>query len=69
MRELPLTWTPLRLIETPLFWYGVTPAVLTEIYGEEDWSTTIRKVEDDDETDGAEAAEDHNDTEPGTAAG
>jgi phosphonate transport system ATP-binding protein len=47
----------------------LTPAVLTEIYGEEDWSTTIRKVEDDDETDGAEAAEDRNDTEPGTAAG
>ncbi len=26
----------------------VTAEVLTEIYGEEDWSTTIRKVEDDD---------------------
>jgi phosphonate transport system ATP-binding protein len=47
----------------------LTPAALTEIYGEEDWSTTIRKVEDDDETDGAEAAEGHNDTERGTAAG
>jgi phosphonate transport system ATP-binding protein len=47
----------------------LTPAVLTEIYGEEDWSTTIRKVEDDDETDGAEAVEDRNDTERGTAAG
>ncbi len=47
----------------------LTPAVLTEIYGEEDWSTTIRKVEEDEETDGAEAAEDRHDTEPGTAAG
>ena len=28
MSELPLTWTPSRLIETPLYWYGVTPAVL-----------------------------------------
>ncbi len=27
----------------------VTEDVLTEIYGEEDWSTTIRKVEDDEE--------------------
>ena len=47
----------------------LTPAALTEIYGEEDWSTTIRKVEEDDETDGAEAAEGRNDTERGTAAG
>ncbi len=29
----------------------VTEDVLTEIYGEEDWSTTIRKVEDDEEGD------------------
>ena len=28
----------------------VTEDVLTEIYGEEDWSTTIRKVDDDDDT-------------------
>jgi phosphonate transport system ATP-binding protein len=28
---------------------GLTPEVLTQIYGEEDWSATIRKVEDDDE--------------------
>ncbi len=27
---------------------GLTPEVLTEIYGEEDWSATIRKVEDED---------------------
>jgi phosphonate transport system ATP-binding protein len=27
----------------------VTAEVLTEIYGEEDWSTTIRKIEDDDQ--------------------
>ncbi|MDX1737989.1 MAG: phosphonate ABC transporter ATP-binding protein [Alphaproteobacteria bacterium] len=26
---------------------GLTPEVLTEIYGEEDWSATIRKVEDE----------------------
>jgi len=47
----------------------LTPAVLTEIYGEEDWSTTIRKVEEDDEAEGAEAAEGRDDTEPGIAAG
>ena len=34
---------------------GLTPDVLTEIYGEEDWEATIRKVEDEDET-GEEAA-------------
>ncbi|GAB4354300.1 MAG: phosphonate ABC transporter ATP-binding protein [Kiloniellaceae bacterium] len=27
---------------------GLTPAVLTEIYGEEDWEATIRKVDDED---------------------
>ena len=27
----------------------LTPQVLTDIYGEEDWSTTIRKVEDDED--------------------
>ncbi len=47
----------------------LTPAALTEIYGEEDWSTTIRKVEEDDETDGAEAAEGRDDTERGIVAG
>lgn len=47
----------------------LTPAALTEIYGEEDWSTTIRKVEEDDETKGAEAAEGRDDIERGTAAG
>ncbi len=47
----------------------LTPAALTEIYGEEDWSTTIRKVEDDEETGGAEAAQGRADTEPGIAAG
>jgi phosphonate transport system ATP-binding protein len=30
----------------------VTETVLTEIYGEEDWSTTIRKADDADDTDG-----------------
>jgi phosphonate transport system ATP-binding protein len=29
----------------------VTAEVLTHIYGEEDWSTTIRKVEDDTDQD------------------
>ncbi|MDP6788117.1 MAG: phosphonate ABC transporter ATP-binding protein [Rhodospirillales bacterium] len=29
---------------------GLTADVLTRIYGEEDWSTTIRKVEDDDDS-------------------
>ncbi len=47
----------------------LTPAALTEIYGEEDWSTTIRKVEEDEETAGAQAAEGRDDTEPGIAAG
>ncbi len=47
----------------------LTPAVLTEIYGEEDWSTTIRKVEEDEEADGAEAAKGRNDIERGIAAG
>jgi phosphonate transport system ATP-binding protein len=47
----------------------LTPAALTEIYGEEDWSTTIRKVEEDEETDGAEAAKVRNDIERGAAAG
>ncbi len=47
----------------------LTSAALTEIYGEEDWSTTIRKVEEDDEDDGAEAAEGRDDTETGIAAG
>ncbi|MGI9385526.1 MAG: phosphonate ABC transporter ATP-binding protein [Methyloligellaceae bacterium] len=28
---------------------GLTPEVLTEIYGEEDWSATIRKVDEEDE--------------------
>ena len=28
---------------------GLTPEVLTKIYGEEDWSATIEKVDDDDE--------------------
>lgn len=47
----------------------LTPAVLTEIYGEEDWSTTIRKVEEDDEADGAEAAKGRDGTQGGIAAG
>jgi phosphonate transport system ATP-binding protein len=36
------------------------PDVLTEIYGEEDWEATIRKVEDDDEEEGGlESQEEH----------
>ena len=30
---------------------GLTPEVLTQIYGEEDWSATIEKVDDEDEDD------------------
>ena len=30
---------------------GLTPEVLTKIYGEEDWSATIEKVDDEDEED------------------
>lgn len=30
---------------------GLTPEVLTQIYGEEDWSATIEKVDDEDEED------------------
>ena len=35
----------------------VTSDVLTQIYGEEDWSTTIRKVDDGDENGGEKAKE------------
>jgi phosphonate transport system ATP-binding protein len=34
----------------------ITAEVLTEIYGEEDWSTTIRKVEEDEDEDAEEDA-------------
>jgi phosphonate transport system ATP-binding protein len=34
---------------------GLKPDVLTEIYGEEDWSATIQKVEDEDEDSDVEA--------------
>ena len=47
----------------------LNPEVLTQIYGEEDWSTTIRKVEEDDEADGAETDKGRNDIERGIAAG
>ena len=33
----------------------LTPQVLNDIYGEEDWSATIRKINDDDEKNGDEA--------------
>lgn len=36
---------------------GLTPEVLTEIYGEEDWSETIRAVKDDDEAGGESGGE------------
>ena len=40
---------------------GLTTDVLTEIYGEEDWEATIRKVEDDDEVEDVvpESKEEH----------
>jgi len=38
---------------------GLTTDVLTEIYGEEDWEATIRKVEDDDEDDVPESMDEH----------
>ncbi len=47
----------------------LTPAVLTEIYGEEDWSTTIRKADEDEAEEGAGAAKGGNDIERGIAAG
>jgi phosphonate transport system ATP-binding protein len=33
---------------------NINAEVLTEIYGEEDWSTTIRKADDEDPDDGPE---------------
>jgi len=36
---------------------GLTPDVLTEIYGEEDWEATIAKVEDEDEEEAAPVLE------------
>jgi phosphonate transport system ATP-binding protein len=38
----------------------VTEEVLTEIYGEEDWSTTIRKVDDEVDNDASTASADQN---------
>ncbi len=35
----------------------ITPDVLTQIYGEEDWSTTIRKVDEEDENGGEKTKE------------
>ena len=35
---------------------GLSPDALTDIYGEEDWSATIRKVEDEAESQGAETS-------------
>jgi phosphonate transport system ATP-binding protein len=35
----------------------ITSDVLTQIYGEEDWSTTIRKVDEEDENGGEKAKE------------
>ena len=32
---------------------GLTPEVLTQIYGEEDWTATIEKVDEDEEDDTA----------------
>ncbi len=36
---------------------GLTPEVLTQIYGEEDWEATIEKVDEDDETGGQDFAD------------
>lgn len=36
---------------------GLTPDVLTQIYGEEDWEATVGVVEDDDDEDGEEVVE------------
>jgi phosphonate transport system ATP-binding protein len=36
---------------------GLDADVLTAIYGEEDWSATIRKADDDDESEGEDASE------------
>ena len=38
---------------------GLTADVLTDIYGEEDWSATIRKVDESDEDEGEEAPIEH----------
>ncbi len=35
---------------------GLTPDVLTQIYGEEDWEATIEKVDDDEEDDDAQSS-------------
>jgi phosphonate transport system ATP-binding protein len=35
---------------------GLSADVLTKIYGEEDWSETIRAVQDDDDQDEADSA-------------
>ena len=48
---------------------GLTPEVLTEIYGEEDWSATIRKVDEEDDRPAAETepeaeAEEHHEIQP-----
>ena len=40
---------------------GLTPEVLTSIYGEEDWEATIGKVEDEDEEGGDDVGEDDED--------
>lgn len=40
----------------------VTAQVLTDIYGEEDWSTTIRKIEDDGDASTTEKAAKHKNT-------
>ncbi|MEE8189416.1 MAG: phosphonate ABC transporter ATP-binding protein [Kiloniellales bacterium] len=47
----------------------LTHAVLTEIYGEEDWSTTIRDAEDDGGDDSGDPAESSDKLERGLAAG
>ncbi len=47
----------------------VTEQVLTDIYGEEDWSTTIRKVDDEDDNGEEEAPPPEEQKKPGKAKG
>lgn len=41
----------------------LTPTVLTDIYGEEDWSTTIRRADEEEEEEGESAARPSGETE------
>jgi phosphonate transport system ATP-binding protein len=43
---------------------ALTPEVLTRIYGEEDWTRSIRKDDDEEDTDGRSASAPHDSGEP-----